>query len=273
MAEDTEAERLDTTEEEEGGPVKSFLEHLEDLRWVLIKCIAAAGVAMLACFFAGNYVFKVLLYPLQRAPIGKSGKEQIVRIVVGTNQLGVFHIGTNEALAAITGTNHYVRLNIVPVTIGTNQVLGVQAAPESEDPLLRESPIDIVSLGPAAAFVVATKIAFYGGLIVSSPFLFYFVAHFVFPALRMREKRYIYRGLVFGFGLFVTGVSFCYFVLMPIALAVSAQYAEWFGFKANQWRAEDYIGFVCKFMLGMGRTSRPSACPGRSAWHRCSVPV
>ena len=28
-----------TEEEEEGGPVKSFLEHLEDLRWVLIKII------------------------------------------------------------------------------------------------------------------------------------------------------------------------------------------------------------------------------------------
>ena len=24
------------------------------------------------------------------------------------------------------------------------------------------------------------------------------------------------------------------------------------GFTANQWRAEDYVGFVCKFMLGMG---------------------
>jgi sec-independent protein translocase protein TatC len=24
------------------------------------------------------------------------------------------------------------------------------------------------------------------------------------------------------------------------------------GFTANQWRAEEYIGFVCKFMLGMG---------------------
>jgi len=40
--------------------------------------------------------------------------------------------------------------------------------------------------------------------------------------------------------------------MMPMALAVSAKYAEWFGFKANQWRAEEYIGFVCKFMLGMG---------------------
>jgi sec-independent protein translocase protein TatC len=30
------------------------------------------------------------------------------------------------------------------------------------------------------------------------------------------------------------------------------QYANWLGFAAYQWRAEDYIGFVCKFMLGMG---------------------
>jgi sec-independent protein translocase protein TatC len=30
------------------------------------------------------------------------------------------------------------------------------------------------------------------------------------------------------------------------------QYAEWLGFSANQWRAEDYVAFVCKFMLGMG---------------------
>src|SRR5204863_80311 len=32
-------------EEQEGGPVKSFLEHLEDLRWTLIKSITAASVA------------------------------------------------------------------------------------------------------------------------------------------------------------------------------------------------------------------------------------
>src|SRR5260370_257825 len=128
MADEPEAERLELLEEEEGGPVKSFLEHLEDLRWVLIKSVAAAGVAIATCFS------------------------------------------------------------------------------------------------------------------------FFFVAHFVFRALKMRETRYIYRGLVFGFGLFLTGVSFCYFVMMPVALAVSAKYAEWFGFKANQWRAEEYIGFVCKFM-------------------------
>jgi sec-independent protein translocase protein TatC len=252
MVDEPEAERLELDqEEEEGGPVKSFLEHLEDLRWVLIKSIAAAGVAMITCFFAGNYVFQVIKWPLNRAPFYAGQEPQVVRVLLGTNQLGVFHVGTNDALSSLAGTNRYVRLSISPVTLGTNTVLGVTVLPEDRS-TRSDSPIDIVSLGPAAAFVVATKIAFYGGLILASPFIFYFLANFIFPALKIHEKRYIDRGLVFGFGLFVTGVCFCYFVLMPVALAVSAKYAEWFGFKANQWRAEEYIGFVCKFMLGMG---------------------
>src|SRR5258708_39999372 len=122
--------------------------------------------------------------------------------------------------------------------------------PEERPP--DQDRIPLRSLGRAAAFVVATKVAFSGGLAVASPFIFYFVAQFVFPALKMREKKYVYTGLAFGFGLFVTGVTFCYFVLMPVALAVSAQYSQWFGFEVTQWRAEEYISFVCKFMFGMG---------------------
>jgi sec-independent protein translocase protein TatC len=252
MVEEPEAPPLEIEEEEEGGPIKSFLEHLEDLRWVLIKSLAAAGVAMVGCFFAGNYVFKVLEWPLKKAPLFKGRQEQVLRFTLGTNQLSVYHIGTNTAWAGFIGTNRFVRLDFVPISVGSNTVLGVNVQNEGQAPQSEESPIDIVSLGPAAAFVVATKIAFYGGLVISSPFIFFFLADFIFPALRMREKHYVYRGLAFGLGLFLTGVAFCYFVLMPIALAVSAQYAEWFGFKANQWRAEEYISFVCKFMLGMG---------------------
>src|SRR3974390_1059135 len=121
MVDEPEAERLDVDEEEEeGGPVKSFLQHLEDLRWVLIKSIAAAGVAMIACFFAGNYVFKVLEWPLKRAPIYHGRSSQTVRVTLGTNQLAVFHVSTNDALSTLAGTNPYVRLDITPVTIGTN---------------------------------------------------------------------------------------------------------------------------------------------------------
>ncbi len=257
MVDEPEAERLDTEqqqEEEEGGPVKSFLEHLEDLRWVLIKSLAVAGIAMLACLLGGNYVMKVLLWPLKRAPARHAADQQTVRFTLGTNQLGVFRLSTNESFAAFLGTNRFVQFEISPVAVGTNLLLGASIRPDpnassgAEDKLL----IDIINLSPAGSFVVATKIAFYAGLVIASPFIFYFVASFVFPALKMREKKYVYRGLLFGAGLFLIGVSFCYFILMPVALAASAQYAQWLGLTANQWRAEDYIGFVCKFMLGMG---------------------
>ncbi|MGO8930774.1 MAG: twin-arginine translocase subunit TatC [Limisphaerales bacterium] len=252
MADEPVAEHLDEQAEEEGGPVKSFLEHLEDLRWVLIKSGVAAGVAMLVCLLGGNYVIRVLEWPLKRAPVRHSAKTQTVRVLFGTNQLSVLHITTNDPLASLVGTNRFVRLELAPAIQGTNQVLEWRAQDDSEGAPERGLGIEIVNLSPAGSFIVATKVAFYGGLVLASPFIFYFVAHFVFPALKMREKKYTYRGLAFGGSLFMAGVCFCYFILMPVALAASVQYAQWLGFTANQWRAEDYVGFVCKFMLGMG---------------------
>jgi sec-independent protein translocase protein TatC len=252
MADEPVAEQLDEQPDEEGGPVKSFLEHLEDLRWVLIKSGVAAGIAMLGCLLAGNYVIRVLEWPLTRAPLRHSIKTQTVRVLFGTNQLSVLQVTTNSALASLVGTNPFVRLELVPALQGTNRVLEWRALDDSDRPVEKGLPIQIINLSPAGSFIVATKVAFYGGLVLASPFIFYFVAHFVFPALRMREKKYVYRGLAFGFGLFLIGVCFCYFVLMPVALTASVQYAEWLGFTANQWRAEDYVGFVCKFLLGMG---------------------
>ena len=91
-----------------------------------------------------------------------------------------------------------------------------------------------------------------GGLVLAAPFLIFFLAQFVFPALRVIERKYIYRAIFIGGGLFFTGVAFCYFVLMPFALAASQMYSNWLGFGALQWQAETYVSFVCGFMLGMG---------------------
>jgi sec-independent protein translocase protein TatC len=112
--------------------------------------------------------------------------------------------------------------------------------------------VELINLSPASGFFVAFQVAFYGGLVLAAPFIFYFIASFIFPALRMMERHYVYRGLAYGVGLFLCGVSFCYFALMPIALAASQAYSHWLGFSAFQWKADEYISFVCKFMLGMG---------------------
>jgi sec-independent protein translocase protein TatC len=250
MAGDHESERPD---EAEGGPVKTFLEHLEDLRWVLIKSLTALGVAMLLCLLAGNYVVQIIKWPLTRAGVNWPGTNQIVAVSFGTNHLGAFQLTAEQQKSLNLGTNRFVSVQIEPLVIGTNQVLGWHA--NSDPDAVADAhrlKIDLINLSPAGGFVVAFQVAIYGGTLLASPFIFYFVAAFIFPALKLRERKYIYRGLAFGGGLFLAGVAFCYFVLMPLALSAAQMYSHWLGFGALQWRAEDYISFVCRFLLGMG---------------------
>jgi sec-independent protein translocase protein TatC len=253
MADEPGAERPDDLEEEEGGPVKSFLEHLEDLRWVLIKSLVALVLGMFICLVAGNHVVAILKRPLDRAKVWHPGTNQIVTAFFGTNELGTFPLTPEQQAALELGTNRFVAVQIEPAAIGTNQVLAWRVNPDLE--LARRAErlrMSLINLGPAGAFFVGVQVAFYGGMVLASPFIFYFVATFVFPALRMREKKYVYRGLGFGLSLFLIGIAFCYFLLMPVALAASQRYSQLLGFSAFQWKADEYISFVCKFMLGMG---------------------
>src|SRR5437016_2187199 len=107
MVDEPEAERLDEHVEEEGGPVKSFLEHLEDLRWVLIKSLAALSVAMLICLIAGDQVVLILKRPLEKAKISYPGTNQLVTVLLGTNRLGVFPLTPEQQQAVNLGTNRF----------------------------------------------------------------------------------------------------------------------------------------------------------------------
>jgi sec-independent protein translocase protein TatC len=253
MADEPIAERPDDQAEDEGGPVKSFLEHLEDLRWVLIKSLVALSVGVLLCLIAGDRVVLILKRPLLHAKISYPGTNQIVSVLFGTNRIGVFPLAPEQQRQFELGTNRFVAVQVEPTAIGTNYVLGWRVI---DDPAQIEKAqhlnVELTTLGPAAGFFVAFQVALYGGVVLAAPFIFYFVAAFVFPALKMKEKHYVYRGLGFGLGLFFIGVAFCYFLLMPIALAASQKYAQWLGFSVWQWKADEYISFVCKFMLGMG---------------------
>jgi sec-independent protein translocase protein TatC len=240
-------------ESPEGGPVKTFLEHLEDFRWVLIKSIVALFVAMLLCLIGANQVVQIIKWPLKHAPISFSGTNQIAVVSFGTNRVGNFKLTPEQQQSFNLGTNRFVAVTVEPLTLGTNRVLGWRV---NDDPRViadaQRMNIELINLSPAGGFIVAFQVALYGGMVLASPFIFYFIASFVFPALKLRERKHVYRGLAIGLGLFLTGVAFCYFVLMPVALAAAQMYSNWLGLGAMQWRAEDYISFVCKFMLGMG---------------------
>ncbi|PWU11629.1 MAG: twin-arginine translocase subunit TatC [Verrucomicrobia bacterium] len=250
MPEESDELRTATESDDEGGPVKSFLEHLEDLRWVLIKSLASLGVAFIVCLVAVPTVMKVLTFPLSRARLTYPAQTQVVTFLFGTNRLGVFPMPAGQRPIPGFETNQFVTLHVQPINVGTNLILGLRA--DSDATEAQKLAIPLVSFGPANAFIVAVQVAIYAGGLIASPFILFFIASFVFPALKMKERKYIYRGLFYGIGLFLSGVAFCYFALMPIALVASFRYTGWMGIGVPQWRAEEYISFVCKFMLGMG---------------------
>jgi sec-independent protein translocase protein TatC len=253
MATSPDDPRTDEELEIEGGPVKSFLDHLEDLRWVLIKSLAALAIGMLICLIAGDRVVNILKRPLRNAKVSFQGTNEVWTVSWGTNILKVFKLTDEQQQTFGNGSERYKAWKIDLQPNSTNGFFMTLVPDRNTDPHSAERMnTTLVNLSPVGGFWVALQVSMYGGTLLASPFIFYFIAGFIFPALRMKEKHYVYRGLGFGLVLFSMGVSFCYFILMPIALAASAMYSNWLGFEANQWRAEDYISFVCKFMLGMG---------------------
>jgi sec-independent protein translocase protein TatC len=239
--------------DDDGGPVKSFLEHLEDFRWVLVKVSVSLALAMLVCLLGANYVIGIIKWPLTQATASYPGTNQIVTVSFGTNRLGHFQLSTAQEKSFNLGTNRFVAVTVEPLTLGTNQILGWHIDPDAAAAsTAQQMQIELVNLSPAGGFFVAIQVAFYGGLVLAAPFIFYFIISFVFPALKMHEQKHVFRALIIGGGLFLVGVCFCYFALMPVALAASQKYSNWLGLGASQWRAEEYISFVCRFMLGMG---------------------
>lgn len=76
--------------EEGGGPVKPFLDHLEDLRWTLVRCVVAVVLGMLLCMVAADRVIGILTWPLKRSNVDAdaSGTNRLVGVYLGTNFLG-----------------------------------------------------------------------------------------------------------------------------------------------------------------------------------------
>jgi sec-independent protein translocase protein TatC len=238
-------------QEDGGGEVKTFLEHLEDLRWCLVKCAVALGIAMVICLAGANYLMEALKWPLYRSGLKQPEKnQQLLLLYAGTNVISKSFVRSNEFGGYDLGSNSYAQLQLVPRLIGSNWLMGVE--PFTNPPAPPKETVLLINQSPVGGFVVAFKVAMYGGLVFASPFIFYFILQFALPALKQKEKKYGGRALSIAVVLFLMGVAFCYFFLMPFALAASAKYSNWLGLGADWWTAESYIGFVCMFMLGMG---------------------
>ena len=238
--------------DDEGGPVKSFLEHLEDFRWLIIKTGVTLAVAFLVCCYAVPEIVAILKWPLSHAALYRVQHEYRALVKIGTNTLATLDLETNQLGGIDLGTNWFTVVQVEPVTVGSNVLLSVTVDKDPSQAALLKSSTDLIYLDPSAPFFSSMSLAFYGGILLASPIIFFFIAQFVLPALKVREKKYVLRAAGVGVGLFLAGVAFSYFFVMARALKFAEWWARWMGVKVPEWRAETYFSFVTKFLIGMG---------------------
>lgn len=163
-----------------------FFEHLEDLRWTLVKS-AITFVAFAVLIGVGLKQFnEVLLWPL-----------------------------------------HSVREGYTDLTLelGTTSIM--------------------------EAFTVVIQMCFMGALILSAPFVLFFIGQFVAPALRDEEMKLVLPACGAALVLFLIGACFSFFLLVPSTMRVSLEINELFGF-TQRWTPSAYYGLVIWLVLGVG---------------------
>ncbi|MGE5280830.1 MAG: twin-arginine translocase subunit TatC [Chloroflexota bacterium] len=108
----------------------------------------------------------------------------------------------------------------------------------------------LTTFGVAEPFTITLTVAVYGALVLSLPVLLYQLYSYVLPAFTQSERRVVTPILLLAPLLFLAGVAFAYFVVMPPAVKFLL------GFNDTQFnvqvRARDYYTFFSTTMLAGG---------------------
>ena len=231
-----------------------------------MKVVVAIVVGMLIALIGSPYIVKFLTYPLNSAQqiqqVNSNPDKRMIPVKLGDGV--AFHIRESDLKEWVeegllvkdaNQTEVITALRLIPSpgsldVNGTKYSMQLHVDTNGTDRVPWE--VQLKAYGPLKSFFIALKIGLYGGLTISMPFVIYFLAQFVLPALRINEKQWLFKLSSFGAGLFMLGVVFCYLIIMKVALWASVGFANMLGFGADEWQAEEYISFVCKFMVGMG---------------------
>jgi len=110
--------------------------------------------------------------------------------------------------------------------------------------------VKLVTLAPTEAFFNAIMISVYGGLLITLPVISYQIYAFIIPAFAHETQRSIRPLLLMVPVLFLTGVAFGWYIVVPPAIHFLTNFnSEVINYIP---RASDYIRFVMLTLLAMG---------------------
>jgi len=110
--------------------------------------------------------------------------------------------------------------------------------------------VTFLQLAPGEYFFVSMKVAAYSGLLLATPFVLYQIARFVLPGLSVKERRLLGPVVLGSSLLFVAGLVFAYYLLIPAALNFFIRYGE--GVVDQAWSIDRYFEFVLLLMFSTG---------------------
>ena len=275
-------------EQSNPGAEKPFLEHLDDLRVTLSRIILTLVLATLVCYVFRNQLMDVIRRPVERAWSQTQNTalkelnpkpsldtwEKAIKIAndtVGFNEaqrkyLEKYVSNGDENFAFHVESAFHFRIALsVEEKKRTEYVSKIPDISEKQrkqlKALVKGNPhaelnargrmVLMQSLNPTEGFMLSVKLAFFAALVISFPLLLYFLLQFVLPGLHKKEQRALFPALGIGFLLFLTGVLFAFFIILPNVLDFFYNYSLDMGIQ-NDWRIGYYISFATQFVLIFG---------------------
>ena len=230
------------------GAEMSFLEHLEEMRGVILRSISVFVLALIGVLVCFHYFNALMMYPLNSAKkllaVYTGASEH--KIEAKTDKIGpVFLVKEGADGKEIKDGPFW----ILPKEDGqiTLTAEGIsQAGTWYNDIKLR-------SMTFATPIIVYFYVGFLGALGISLPAMLYFTAKFVAPGLKEEELRLMMPAMVIAVLLFALGSAFAFLFILPAGIAFMSWMAQ--GMNLEMFPdAQSYYSLVIFVTIAIGIT-------------------
>jgi sec-independent protein translocase protein TatC len=226
----------------------SLVEHLDELRTRLIICGAVLTAAFAFCFWQNNALLHIVNRPLERQTAksvakgnGPQGQAVITQQAL-LNLAAVEKQWTRVLATPGSGLHGPARAQVAALAPAIDlAVARVPRVPQGNQPY---------TFGIGEPFAQTVTISFYFALLIALPLILYELYAFVLPAFSPDERRVATPLMAAIPVLFIIGVVFGYFVVLPAAVRFLQN------FNASQFnvvvQAAPYYHFAALMLLVMG---------------------
>jgi sec-independent protein translocase protein TatC len=220
----------------------SLVEHLTELRVRIVVSLIAFVAATGLCMWQNQRVLNILNHPLTHT-VNKGNRDPIQE-GAGYDQLVAKWIKDDAVLQARTAaTIDDPALKALVIAHAREGQRIAQLAPKIQ----ARKP---VTLGVSEPFMETLKVSAYAGLLISLPLILFEIYAFVLPAFSAREKQVALPAMLAVPVLFISGVVFGYFTVVPRAI----YFLQNFNTDAFDVliQAQPYYKFVLMLLVAMG---------------------